>query len=98
MVMYFYTLIFHQKTLEQVSPKLLEVARRAALMHSDKNRSNDFLPRKSLHTHVATQFKNLPSEVIILEFFFLIADKWRVRLKGRSPGQDYIHASYVHVC
>ena len=34
------------KILEQLSPKPLEIARSFALMHSDKNRNNDFLPRK----------------------------------------------------
>ena len=34
---------------------------------------------------------------MFLEFFVLIADKWRVRLRERNPDQDYIHASYAHV-
>ena len=38
------------------------------------------------------------SDHYFLEFFVLIADKWRVRLRGRNPDQDYIHASYAHVC
>ena len=37
---------FLSKVLEQVSPKPLEIAKRAALMHPEKNRTNDFLPRK----------------------------------------------------
>ena len=79
------------QVLEQVCPKPSEVLTVHAMRFSHRNRNLNFLPCK-INCHV---------EIIIayvqfhFHYFSLIADRWRVPLKGESP--DYIHASFVNV-
>jgi len=74
-----------------VTPKPTEVIRTSALRFPDANRSTDFLP---CETRSDDKFCCLMCTNFVL-FLYLIADIWRVVLKGES--KDYIHASFANV-
>ena len=65
------------------------VVRSSALQFPEKNRSQSFLPRKYFDV---MSFLKMYALILI---FIIIAERWRVRLKGQTP--DYVHASYADV-
>jgi len=85
-------LCLHQQVLSLVTPKPTEVIRTSALRFPDVNRSTDFLPRE---TRSDDKVCWLMCTNIFVLFLYLIADIWRVVLKGES--KDYIHASFANV-
>jgi hypothetical protein len=74
------------QVLEQVSPKVSEVVRATAIKFSQRNRSQEYLPREC----VCNVFLDACDGVSLLT-----ADKWRCCLQKQIP--DYIHASFADV-
>ena len=78
-----------------MTPKPTEVIRTSALRFPDVNRSTDFLPRETRQKMMINLSTYVNYTNFWAMFYIMIADIWRVVLKGES--KDYIHASFANV-